>query len=44
MNVAGRYVSAHRFMARAFLMLVAVPPVLLVLSLFGLFPWSDVNC
>ena len=25
-------------------MLVAIPPLLLVLSLFGLFPWSGVNC
>ena len=25
-------------------MLVAIPPILLALSLFGLFPWSGVNC
>ena len=25
-------------------MLISIPPVLLALSLFGLFPWSGVNC
>jgi hypothetical protein len=36
--------SPRRFLLRALLVLVAVPPILLALSLFGLFPWSGVNC
>jgi hypothetical protein len=34
----------HRFVFRGLLLLVAVPFVLLIISLFGLFPWSGLNC
>ena len=36
--------SPRRFLLRGLLVLVVIPPVLLALSLFGLFPWSGVNC
>lgn len=36
--------SVPGFLLRGLLVLVAIPPVLLVFSLFGLFPWSGVNC
>lgn len=36
--------SVHRFLFRVLLVIVPIPPVLLALSLFGLFPWSGVNC
>jgi hypothetical protein len=37
-------VTVPGFLPRALLVIVAIPLVLLVLSLFGLFPWSGVNC
>jgi hypothetical protein len=37
-------VSVTGFRRRGLLVLVSIPPILLVLSLFGLFPWSGVNC
>ncbi len=36
--------SPRRFLLRGLLVLVAVPPILLALSLLGFFPWSGVNC
>jgi hypothetical protein len=36
--------SPRRFLLRCVLALLAIPPILLVLSLFGLFPWSGLNC
>ena len=36
--------SPRRFLLRGLLVLVAVPPILLALSLLGLFPWSGLNC
>ena len=42
--IAGFRSSPRRFMPRALLVLVVVPSILLVLSLFGLFPWSGLNC
>jgi hypothetical protein len=37
-------VTVPGILPRALLVIVAIPLVLLVLSLFGLFPWSGVNC
>ena len=42
--IAGFRSSPRRFTLRLLLVLIAIPPVLLVLSLFGLFPWSGLNC
>jgi hypothetical protein len=43
--VAARFRSSpRRFLLRSLLVLVAIPPSLLGLSMFGLFPWSGVNC
>jgi hypothetical protein len=36
--------SPRRFLLRSLLVLVAIPPSLLALSMLGLFPWSGVNC
>ena len=36
--------SPRRYLIRAVLVLVAIPPALMALSLLGLFPWSRVNC
>lgn len=41
---AGFRSSPRRFLLRCLLMLVAIPPTLLALSMLGLFPWSGVNC
>jgi hypothetical protein len=34
----------RRTVIRALLMIAAIPPTLLALSLIGLFPWSGINC
>ncbi|AGA29626.1 hypothetical protein [Singulisphaera acidiphila] len=39
-----RLKTGRRTIVRALFAVVAVPPMLLVFSLFGLFPWSGLNC
>jgi hypothetical protein len=41
---AGFRSSPRRFLFRGLLVLVAIPPILLALSMLGLFPWSGINC
>ena len=43
-NTAGFRSSPRRFLVRGLLVLIAIPPILLALSMLGLFPWSGVNC